>query len=78
MTAAAIGATVVVMKSFDAEAYLKAVETHRATQTQLVPTMFVRLLKLPPETRARYDVSTLKGAIHAAAPCPRRRQRAHD
>jgi long-chain acyl-CoA synthetase len=70
MTATAVGATVVIMKSFDAEAYLQTVQTYRATQTQLVPTMFIRLLKLPPETRAKYDISSLNGAIHAAAPCP--------
>jgi fatty-acyl-CoA synthase/long-chain acyl-CoA synthetase len=70
MTAAAVGATVVVMRSFEPEAYLQAVTKYRATQTQLVPTMFVRLLKLPPEVRAKYDVSSLKGAVHAAAPCP--------
>jgi acyl-CoA synthetase (AMP-forming)/AMP-acid ligase II len=70
MTAAAMGATVVVMKSFDAERYLAAIEKYRATHSQLVPTMFVRLLKLPPEARARYDISSLRGAIHAAAPCP--------
>jgi long-chain acyl-CoA synthetase len=70
MTAAAMGATVVVMQHFDAEAYLAAVEKYRVTQSQLVPTMFVRLLKLPKATREKYDVSTLKGAIHAAAPCP--------
>jgi long-chain acyl-CoA synthetase len=70
MTAAAVGATVVVMQHFDAEAYLKFVEQYRATQSQLVPTMFVRLLKLPKDVRDRYDVSSLKGAIHAAAPCP--------
>jgi long-chain acyl-CoA synthetase len=70
MTAIAVGATVVIMKNFEAEAYLQTVQKYRATQTQLVPTMFVRLLKLPPETRAKYDVSSLKGAIHAAAPCP--------
>jgi long-chain acyl-CoA synthetase len=70
MTAVGMGATVVVMLHFDAEAYLAAVEKYRCTQSQLVPTMFVRLLKLPKETRARYDISTLKGAIHAAAPCP--------
>jgi fatty-acyl-CoA synthase/long-chain acyl-CoA synthetase len=58
------------MESFDAEQFLKLVETHKVTQSQLVPTMFVRMLKLPHEVRARYDVSSLKGAIHAAAPCP--------
>ncbi|HXT05842.1 MAG TPA: acyl-CoA synthetase [Roseiarcus sp.] len=70
MTAAAFGATVVVMRHFDAEAYLRYVEQYRATQSQLVPTMFVRLLKLPPAARARYDISSLRGAVHAAAPCP--------
>jgi fatty-acyl-CoA synthase/long-chain acyl-CoA synthetase len=69
MTAAAFGATVVVMKHFDAETYLQCVEKYHATQSQLVPTMFVRLLKLPAETRARYDISSLRGAVHAAAPC---------
>ena len=70
MTAAAMGATIVVMQHFDPEAYLAAVEKHRVTQSQLVPTMFVRLLKLPRETREKYDISTLRSAIHAAAPCP--------
>ena len=70
MTAAAFGATVVVMQHFDAEAYLKYVVQYRATQSQLVPTMFVRLLKLPADVRARYDISSLTGAVHAAAPCP--------
>ena len=57
-------------RSFDAEQFLKLVENHKVTQSQLVPTMFVRMLKLPDEVRTRYDVSSLKGAIHAAAPCP--------
>jgi long-chain acyl-CoA synthetase len=64
------GGTSVIMESFDAETFLKLVETYEITQSQLVPTMFVRMLKLPDEVRARYDVSSLKGAIHAAAPCP--------
>ena len=58
------------MEHFDAEEFLRLVEKHQVTHTQLVPTMFVRMLKLPDEVRARYDVSSLKGAIHAAAPCP--------
>lgn len=70
MMSAALGGTSVVMESFDAEEYLKLVEQHRATQTQLVPTMFVRMLKLADDVRAKYDVSSLKGAVHAAAPCP--------
>jgi long-chain acyl-CoA synthetase len=65
-----LGGTSIIMESFDAEEYLRLVEKHRITQSQLVPTMFVRMLKLPEEVRLRYDVSSLKGAIHAAAPCP--------
>lgn len=65
-----LGGTVVVMEHFDAEEYLRLVEHHRITHTQLVPTMFVRMLKLPDEVRRRYDVSSLRCAIHAAAPCP--------
>jgi fatty-acyl-CoA synthase/long-chain acyl-CoA synthetase len=70
MMAIVLGGTSVIMESFDAEQFLKLVETHKVTQSQLVPTMFVRMLKLPGEVRARYDMSSLKGAIHAAAPCP--------
>jgi fatty-acyl-CoA synthase len=70
MMAITLGGTSVIMESFDAEQFLKLVERHRITQSQLVPTMFVRMLKLPDEVRLRYDISSLKGAIHAAAPCP--------
>jgi long-chain acyl-CoA synthetase len=70
MMAIILGGTSVIMESFDAEEFLKLVEKHKVTQSQLVPTMFVRMLKLPEEVRARYDVSSIKGAIHAAAPCP--------
>ncbi|GAB2961701.1 acyl-CoA synthetase [Nonomuraea fastidiosa] len=65
-----LGATVVVMERFDPEQYLAAVERYAVTHTQLVPTMFIKMLKLPQEVRAKYDVSSLKYAIHAAAPCP--------
>jgi long-chain acyl-CoA synthetase len=65
-----LGGTCVVMEHFDAEAFLQLVERHRITHTQVVPTMFVRILKLPPEVRGRYDLSSLRCAIHAAAPCP--------
>jgi acyl-CoA synthetase (AMP-forming)/AMP-acid ligase II len=70
MMATVLGGTSVIMESFDAEQFLKLVEKYEVTQSQLVPTMFVRMLKLPDEVRKRYDVSSLKGAIHAAAPCP--------
>ncbi len=64
------GATVVVMEKFDPEAFLAAVATHKVTHTQVVPTMFVRMLKLDEAVRASYDVSSLETVIHAAAPCP--------
>ena len=66
----ALGGTVVMMERFDAEAALAAIERHRITHSQWVPTMFVRMLKLDDAVRARYDVSGLQVAIHAAAPCP--------
>lgn len=66
----AVGGTIVVMEKFDEEAALGLIERHRVTTAQWVPTHFVRMLKLPPETRARYDLSSLKAVFHAAAPCP--------
>ncbi|WP_231420415.1 acyl-CoA synthetase [Sphingomonas sp. Leaf205] len=65
-----VGGTVVVMEHFDPEAALAAIERFHVTHAQWVPTHFIRLLKLPPEVRARYDVSSLKAVWHAAAPCP--------
>jgi long-chain acyl-CoA synthetase len=65
-----LGGTVVVMERFDPQECLELIERHRVTHAQFVPTMFVRMLKLPEEVRARYDVSSLKVALHAAAPCP--------
>ncbi|MGE0726856.1 MAG: AMP-binding protein [Acidimicrobiia bacterium] len=65
-----LGGTVVVMEHFDAEQALALIERHRVTASQWVPTMFVRMLKLPQAVRDRYDVSSLKAAVHAAAPCP--------
>ena len=70
MTVHKIGGTVVVMERFDPEAALAAIEKYQITDSQFVPTHFVRMLKLPEELRRKYDVSTLKCAIHAAAPCP--------
>ena len=70
MAAQAVGATAVVMEHFDAEEYLKAVETHKITHSQVVPTMFVRMLKLDDAVRTKYDVSSIQCVIHAAAPCP--------
>jgi acyl-CoA synthetase (AMP-forming)/AMP-acid ligase II len=70
LAAQALGSTVVAMEQFDAQRYLEFIERHRATHTQVVPTMFVRLLKLPAEVRAQHDVSSLECVVHAAAPCP--------
>jgi long-chain acyl-CoA synthetase len=65
-----MGGTVVIMESFDPERYLQLVEQWGITHSQLVPTMFSRMLKLPEQVRTRYDLSTLEIAVHAAAPCP--------
>jgi long-chain acyl-CoA synthetase len=64
------GGLVVLQPRFDAEDLLRQVEQHRITHLHMVPTMFVRLLKLPAEVRRKYDLSSLKFVAHAAAPCP--------
>ena len=64
------GVQVVVMEHFDPELALECIQRFRVTHSQWVPTMFVRMLKLPEEARRRFDVSSLRCAIHAAAPCP--------
>lgn len=64
-------ADVLVMQSkFDAEAALALIEKHHVTNAVMVPTMFIRMLKLPTEVRSRYDVSSLKWVTHTGAPCP--------
>jgi long-chain acyl-CoA synthetase len=65
-----LGATAIIMERFDAEQFLRLVERYRVTHSQVVPTMFSRMLKLPDEVRRSYDVSSLETIIHAAAPCP--------
>jgi acyl-CoA synthetase (AMP-forming)/AMP-acid ligase II len=70
MAAHRVGAAAITMPKFDAEAVLRLIETHRVTHAQFVPTMFVRMLKLPDAVRESYDVSSLQCVIHAAAPCP--------
>ena len=62
--------TAVVMEQFDPALYLALVEKHRVTHSQVVPTMFSRMLKLPDSVRSAADVSSLEIVIHAAAPCP--------
>lgn len=64
------GGTVVFMERFEPEETLALIERYHVTHGQFVPTMFIRMLKLDPEARARYDLSRLQLAIHAAAPCP--------
>lgn len=70
MTVLRMGGTVVVMEHFDAQQALELIERYTVTHSQWVPTMFVRMLKLPKATRDRYDLSSLQYAVHAAAPCP--------
>ncbi|MBV8961098.1 MAG: AMP-binding protein [Actinobacteria bacterium] len=70
MAAQRLGATVVVMEHFDPMEYLRLIEKHKITYSQVVPTMFVRMLKLPKEEREKPDTSSLQVVIHAAAPCP--------
>jgi acyl-CoA synthetase (AMP-forming)/AMP-acid ligase II len=65
-----LGATTLIMERYDAEQNLELIERHRVTHAQYVPTMFVRMLKLPEEVRTRYDLSSQRCAIHASAPCP--------
>ncbi len=69
------GATSIIMENFDAENYLRLLGKYKATHSQLVPTMFVRMLKLPDAVRQKYDISSLQVAIHAAAPCPEKIKR---
>lgn len=65
-----LGSTVVLMRKFDPAEALAAIERHGVTVTQMVPTMFLRLLRLPDSERLRHDLSSLTHVIHAAAPCP--------
>jgi long-chain acyl-CoA synthetase len=65
-----LGGTLVVMEKFEPEAALATIERYKITDSQWVPTHFVRFLKLDPEVRSRYDLSSHQRALHAAAPCP--------
>jgi long-chain acyl-CoA synthetase len=70
MTVIKLGGTVLIMTHFDAKRSLELIQRYRVTHSQWVPTMFVRLLKLAPEVRQQFDVSSLQVVVHAAAPCP--------
>lgn len=63
------GGSVVVMERFDPEQCLALIERHKVTHSALVPTLFVRLLRLPDEVKARYDLSSLRHVVHSGAPC---------
>jgi long-chain acyl-CoA synthetase len=64
------GGTAIIMERFDPVEYLRLIEQYQVTHSQLVPTMFSRMLKLPAPDRDRWDLSSLEVAVHAAAPCP--------
>ena len=65
-----MGHAVVLCEKWDAEDMLRLIEKYGVTQSHMVPTQFNRLLKLDPKIRAKYNVSSLRAMIHAAAPCP--------
>ena len=65
-----LGGTSIIMQRFDAFAALAAIEKYQCTHSQFVPTMFIRMLKLPENERMKYNISSIRFAIHAAAPCP--------
>jgi long-chain acyl-CoA synthetase len=65
-----VGQALAILGRFDPEQTLRAIERHRVTTGYMVPTQFVRLLRLPQEVKDRYDVSSLEVVVHSAAPCP--------
>ncbi|OXE36260.1 MAG: acyl-CoA synthetase [Phenylobacterium zucineum] len=70
MSVQRLGGTVVVMERFDPETALELIQRYSIDVGQFVPTHFVRMLKLDPAVRAKYDISSMRSAVHAAAPCP--------
>ena len=70
LRAGRLGGALVLMPLFEPEAFLDIIQAERIDTIFMVPTMFIRLMKLPDEVRRRYDMSTLRHIIHAAAPCP--------
>ncbi|WP_327095157.1 acyl-CoA synthetase [Nocardia vinacea] len=65
-----LGHKLVLMDRWDAEEMLRLIDKHRVTHSHMVPTQFHRLLALPADVRAKYDVSSLRSMVHGAAPCP--------
>jgi long-chain acyl-CoA synthetase len=70
LRAGRLGGVLVLMPRFEPEQFLRLIEAHRIGAIFMVPTMFIRLMKLPQAVRSRYDLSSLRHVIHAAAPCP--------
>lgn len=68
LTVHRLGGTVVVMDRFDPARALALIEAHRVTHSQWVPTMFVRMLRLPEDVRRAHDLSSHRVAIHSGAP----------
>ncbi|HEX4107220.1 MAG TPA: AMP-binding protein [Solirubrobacteraceae bacterium] len=76
LVAVRLGCDLTLMPRFDPEELLRLIERHRVEHVQMVPTMFHRLLALPEAVRERYDISSLRAVVHAAAPCPPEEKRA--
>jgi long-chain acyl-CoA synthetase len=70
LRAGRLGGALVLMPRFDPEEFLRLVESEKIDSIFMVPTMFIRLMKLPEQVRGKYDMSSLRHIIHAAAPCP--------
>src|SRR6478672_10872001 len=70
LRAGRLGGVLVLLPRFDAEEFLRVIDSEKIDTIFMVPTMFIRLMKLPEEIRSKYDMSSLRHIIHAAAPCP--------
>jgi len=69
MGSARLGLSMVLQPRFEAEDMLQLIDRHKVSHMHIVPTMFVRLMRLPHEVKRRYDVSSLRWVTHGAAPC---------
>src|SRR3954452_19055676 len=76
LRAGRLGGALVLMPRFEPEAFLRIIEAEKIDTMFMVPTMFIRLLKLPEEVRRKYDISSVRHVIHASAPCPAQVKRA--
>ena len=64
------GVGVYLMDKWDAEKMLSLIDQYKCTHTHMVATMFHRILRLPEETKSRYDLTSMRWILHGAAPCP--------